>query len=527
MPPRSGPLTDADSFVAPTSGDSHLEPLYARPAPAVVRGWYDRSEELLWESSSFHGRSSRARAEALALKVRVGAELIFHAYKKDGFEAALGISRQDADRCRACARAWAREAKGEPTVANVFAVWGSLTTKAVQVRGRLGRKRAPRKAAGVPLIAGNSASSTAPTLATYRDTEIAVAAAEPSLAGAPDPDRAGKALGAVLGHVEAAAPVAGVAGNSPSENAFQLATSGSTATGIALAACSASLALGAPKAPTGALNLEAAEAAAIAAVEALGRLDAAPALRSLRQRCDDLVELIGRRAGRRDLRLPLDLEDIVCCDDLKATLRGLARWNGPPPVILLWGPTGCGKSTLARAFAKLWIEAEKRSLFECSLYMEQVSAARGAELALAQIEGWRQHQTFALTLIVNEADRLLTEQQRLLDLLAGERGALPAPIVFTTVKDPAQPRETNRNLPVFDPQFRGRCTILEVRGLEPDLVVSRLREIAGVEGVDPPDDVLRGFVGDDGLRGAIKRLDAHLARIAGAASRVTGGGSGS
>lgn len=257
-------------------------------------------------------------------------------------------------------------------------------------------------------------------------------------------------------------------------------------------------------------RLEAAEASASWFVS----VGAEDAVRELREHCGAV--LLGPGAAKRaELRDPTRVEDVLGSDETRHALIGLAH-RGGNPVVLLWGPPGTGKSTLARAFARLHHELNDSSMFASNQAILELSAARSPDLAIDAIEGWLGNQLYSTALIVNEADRLLGDQRRILDVLAGERGPLPGAVVFTTTYDPTAPRDTNRNLLTFDPQFVSRCTLLRVDPLPPAVLAEHLRRLAEADGVSLPQATLDAIAVTGRGREALKALDAHLARLAGA-----------
>ncbi|GMV42239.1 MAG: hypothetical protein AMXMBFR64_39550 [Myxococcales bacterium] len=198
-----------------------------------------------------------------------------------------------------------------------------------------------------------------------------------------------------------------------------------------------------------------------------------------------------------DAYRPRSFDEVVGQDRAVEELRLLARVRSPLPV-LLYGPSGTGKTTLARLYCRAWLCRGDRPdgseacdtcdtcertagtahhAFEGGI-MEASAAATGDPRKAAEDV----LEDLALPwdgVIVNEADRLLIQQQRLLAWIEN----LKMPVVFSTT-----------DLDKFDTQFKGRCATIEVTPIPEAEMVQFLEEVADAEGVQVDVAELRAFL---------------------------------
>ena len=177
---------------------------------------------------------------------------------------------------------------------------------------------------------------------------------------------------------------------------------------------------------------------------------------------------------------------------------------------MLHGPTGTGKSTLARVYARAWLcetpvdgepcdicelcqTSGKRDKGPMHGRIVEVSAAQAPNAVAKAVIEWTQF-NWGNPLIVNEADRLLVKHKSLLGVLERE---VSAPVFFCTT-----------DIGQFSPEFIGRVSLIETVRVPDDVLTDHLRNIAGKEGADVPQDVLDGFVSD--ADGQVRDTMAHL-----------------
>lgn len=187
-----------------------------------------------------------------------------------------------------------------------------------------------------------------------------------------------------------------------------------------------------------------------------------------------------------DAYRPRSFAEVVGQDRAADELRLLARVRSPLPV-LLYGPSGTGKTTLARIYCRAWLcrgdrpdggeacgtcDTCERTLgtahhaFEGGIVEASAAATGDPRKAAEDVL-----EDLALPwdgVIVNEADRLLIQQQRLLSWIE----TLKMPVAFCT---------TDREK--FDAQFRSRCAIIEVTPISEATMIQFLVEVADAEGV--------------------------------------------
>jgi len=128
------------------------------PALAVVRKWLRDADKLHGEYLRLRTTSRAVRAQSIALQVKVGQQLLAHAYLRDGFQEKLKLKDRDADRCRAFARAWEKESLGlEPHPDEVLRVWDRLSLDRIEALGTDKHRSKPSPTAEIPHVVGKFA----------------------------------------------------------------------------------------------------------------------------------------------------------------------------------------------------------------------------------------------------------------------------------------------------------------------------------------------------------------------------------
>ena len=209
---------------------------------------------------------------------------------------------------------------------------------------------------------------------------------------------------------------------------------------------------------------------------------------------------------------PRKIADFIGLGGPKRVFESLLK--APRPVaVLLVGPPGCGKTTLAMAFA----EELPGTLHHVSSQKCDVAALDrlGDLLAYYPSRG-----KFHLVK-VDEADQMTEKAQlQLLSRLDGtaclkpkfgggwERGPAPPVIWIFTCNG----RGENGTTPpsTFEPRFQSRCLVVACEKPETAEIAQLLRRIWSLEGGDPLADPSPLAGGCDGVRDALTKLEVAL-----------------
>lgn len=214
---------------------------------------------------------------------------------------------------------------------------------------------------------------------------------------------------------------------------------------------------------------------------------------------------------------PTCFDEFVGNEQVVRVHQTMAR-NHPKIPILMTGPTGTGKSTLSRLFARSYLCGGDRpegvdlcgscdacqrllrnetDMFGRGLFDEE-SAADGK--GFDHVLNWLNYGHGPL--ILDECDRMLIEQHRLLPLIKQFRH----PIIFTTVYAVK-----------LDPQLKGRCMQFTLKPVPNQALRAYLHKIARSEGKEISDKEITRLLtemaqaGEKGLvRNAMNRLETLL-----------------
>lgn len=228
---------------------------------------------------------------------------------------------------------------------------------------------------------------------------------------------------------------------------------------------------------------------------------------------------------------PKILDDLVGQDHLVAAIDGMFTKRKLPSAIMLHGPTGLGKTTIARILAR-YINCTNRDTKthapcgECAnCTMEnhpdvlELNAAdtRGIDDVRKLIEQARNMPTLGTKrlFIIDEAQQLTPQAQQaiLRPIEEPPKGTLW--IICTMSPDKVLPA------------IAGRCTKLQVKMIEPSVMISRLMSIAKQEGVDfkkvdPDGKVIKSIADFSGghMRNAVELLERVLFALSSKRSKV-------
>lgn len=209
---------------------------------------------------------------------------------------------------------------------------------------------------------------------------------------------------------------------------------------------------------------------------------------------------------------PRKIEDFIGLEGPKRLFGNLLK--APRPVtVLLVGPPGCGKTTLAMAFA----EQLPATLHHVSSQKCDVSALDRLNETLCYCPA---HGKFHVVK-VDEADQMTDKAQlQLLSRLDGtaslkpkfgggwERGT-PLPVIWIFT---CNGRGENGAAPpsTFEPRFLSRCLVVACGKPEVAEIGEFLRRIWSVEGGNASDDPSLLAEGCDGIRDALTKLEVAL-----------------
>lgn len=190
---------------------------------------------------------------------------------------------------------------------------------------------------------------------------------------------------------------------------------------------------------------------------------------------------------------PQTLQDVKGNADLINILEGLFERNDVPNAILLHGPTGCGKTTIAR------IVADKLGCSKMDLAELNTADMRGIDTIreIIRNSSFNPMQGAVRVWIIDECHKLTNDAQNALLKILEDTPSHVYFILCTT-----------------DPQkliaaIRGRCSQFQVRPLTNQQMFGLLRKIVDSEGIDVGKEALTSIVNSaTGLpRNAITMLE--------------------
>lgn len=224
---------------------------------------------------------------------------------------------------------------------------------------------------------------------------------------------------------------------------------------------------------------------------------------------------------------PHVLSELVGQQHIVTQIKGMIRSNRIPPTIMLYGPTGLGKTTVARMLARFLNcdDFDKKSLSPCGecnscKYEEHpdviemnMADSRGIDDVRSMIQQAKQMPMVGnyKTFILDEFHMATHQAQQCLLKPTEEPPKHTLWLIATMSPDKV------------NPAIAGRCFKLEVKPIEPSEMMQKLNRIAKKEGVDFVNDfddgknilkAIADFSGG-GMREAIQLLDGVLLAYAG------------
>ncbi len=197
---------------------------------------------------------------------------------------------------------------------------------------------------------------------------------------------------------------------------------------------------------------------------------------------------------------PRRIDDIIDQEEVKKRIKEFLR-AGNLPHLLFYGPPGVGKTTMALAIAyELYGDSWRENVLELNASDERgisVIRERVKEFARTAPMG---KAPFKLV-ILDEADNMTSDAQqalrRLMEMYASNTRFILIANYVSRIIDPIQ----------------SRCAMFRFSPLPKDVALSRLREIAKIEGVEISDDGLEAIwdISQGDMRKAINTLQAAAA----------------
>jgi len=166
---------------------------------------------------------------------------------------------------------------------------------------------------------------------------------------------------------------------------------------------------------------------------------------------------------------PTTLDEVVGHDEVKEELRGYLQM-GNMPHLLFTGPPGCGKTSLAIAFAKDFLG----DLFDYNFTSLNASDERGIDTIRGKIKDFCRTAPLLgglKILLLDEADYITADAQA---ALRGLMESYPVARLILTANYPDN---------IID-AIKSRCRQIKLQPLESFDVVEKLKKIAEMEGID-------------------------------------------
>lgn len=176
---------------------------------------------------------------------------------------------------------------------------------------------------------------------------------------------------------------------------------------------------------------------------------------------------------------PKSLSSYICYDNVRRTLQGMIAKNKYPHTLLLTGGTGNGKTSLARLLSREINKVPKGE--ECPDIIEiNIGDERGIESArnLAQSVKFKPMQ-YEYKIVILDEIHMATQQMASALLKVIEEP--PEHCIFILCTD--QPDKLLKTI-------YGRCTVINLEQLTPDMLVPNLRKVCKKEGLKIDDETL-------------------------------------